>query len=94
MHEPEPQLERDRGQRERHEEGCPPEDIEKGRAPPMEHRSLIGGQRDGRQDRERDDGDGADLVADARLDRGRGPSARRARGPPCHSLSSLSLRPA
>src|SRR5262249_26453717 len=56
--EPEPELERDSGKSEGHEEGGPAEEIELYRAPPVQHRTLIGGERDGGKDRERDDGDG------------------------------------
>ena len=76
--EPEPELERDRPEREGHEPRRPPKHREERRTPPLQHRALIRRERDRRQEGERDDRDRTDLVADARLHRRCRASAPRA----------------
>src|SRR5207237_7437137 len=60
--EAEPKLQRDRAERQGYEPRRPPEQSEERSAPPLQHRALISGQRDGGQKGEREDGDRADLV--------------------------------
>src|SRR5206468_11490001 len=70
--EAEPELESHRRERERHENGSPPDDAEERGAPPLQHGALIRRERDRSEQRERNERDRADLVADARLDRRHG----------------------
>ena len=69
-HEAEPQLRRESGEQERHHERAPPQTRDEERVPPLKDRPLIGDERDDREHREREQRDRADLVADARVDRG------------------------
>jgi hypothetical protein len=69
-HEAEPELRRQRGEEERHDERSPPQARDEERVPPLKNGSLVGDERDDRQHRERQQRDRTDLVADARVDRG------------------------
>jgi hypothetical protein len=82
--ESEPELERERPERQRDQPRCPSEEREETRAPPLQHRTLIDRECDRRQERERKYRDRADLVANARIDRRGRASAPGACGSPRH----------
>jgi hypothetical protein len=70
-HESEPHLRREGREQHGHRERAPAEQRDEERVPPVQHRrTLIGDEGDDRQHREREQCDGADLVADAGVHRG------------------------
>jgi len=60
-----PELEGDRPEQDRNQERGPAEQGEERGTPPLQDRALVCRERHCREHGERDDGDGADLVADA-----------------------------
>src|SRR2546426_910222 len=65
MAEAKPELEGDRPEQDRNQERGPAEQGEERGTPPLQDRALVCRERHCREHGERDDGDGADLVADA-----------------------------
>ena len=88
-HETEPEFGRKSSEQERHDKRAPPQAGHEEGVPPLQHRSLIGDERDDRQQREREQCDRADLVADARIDGGDGTALRLAARHPARAHTCM-----